>query len=251
MNDIHFSDTFSFRNITFTSYHHTDNRKGAPMSDLAYMKKGHANIVADNQSLQVKEGDVFYIPKNLSYQSYWYGEEEISFISLGFLKLNAKECTKFELQTIPCDEQLVEKIKQIPTTCNQVSCKTLSMFYDVMSEIIPKLKHASESNEEKTVEQIKHCIRQNPHCSLPVIANMCAISEPYLYALFKKIVHMTPNEYKQMVLCNMGIDLLLTTDKKIEEISNILNFSSSSYFRKVLKKHTGTTPREIRKNSGF
>ena len=49
----------------------------------------------------------------------------------------------------------------------------------------------------------------------------------------------------------MGIDLLVTTDKKIEEIADMLNFSSGSYFRKVLKKHTGCTPREIRKSRAF
>jgi transcriptional regulator GlxA family with amidase domain len=45
----------------------------------------------------------------------------------------------------------------------------------------------------------------------------------------------------------MGVELLLTTNKKIEEISEMTGFSSGSYFRKVLKKHLGYTPREIRK----
>jgi len=80
---------------------------------------------------------------------------------------------------------------------------------------------------------------------------MCMISEPYLYTLFKKVTHITPNDYKQKILCEMGIELLLTTDKKIEEITTILKFSSSSYFRKVLKKHTGLTPREIKKTKSF
>jgi len=44
---------------------------------------------------------------------------------------------------------------------------------------------------------------------------------------------------------------LLTTNKTVEEIASLINFSSASYFRKVLKKHTGSTPSEIRKNRGF
>ena len=72
-----------------------------------------------------------------------------------------------------------------------------------------------------------------------------------MYEIFKKATGITPNDYKQKVLCDEGIELLLTTNKKVEEIASLTNFSSSSYFRKVLKKHTGSTPREIRKNRGF
>ena len=62
---------------------------------------------------------------------------------------------------------------------------------------------------------------------------------------------MTPNEYRQIRLCEIGIELLSTTDKKVEEICNILHFSSSSYFRKILKKYTGCTPSEIRKRESI
>jgi len=51
------------------------------------------------------------------------------------------------------------------------------------------------------------------------------------------------------VLCKKSIDLLQTTDLPIEEISGMMGFSSSSYFRKVLKEHTGKTPHEIRKDA--
>mgnify|MGYP000100461711 FL=1 len=251
MNRIIFYDNFNFLNIKFTNYHYTDNRKGSPMNYLAYMIKGDSNIVSENKTIQVKEGDVFYIPKNLSYQSYWHGDSEINFLSFGFLELNTKENTNFELQTIPCDGKLIEKIIHIPTNGKRVDCKTLSLFYDAMSEIIPNLKYSSENKEEMMVAKIKHCIRNHPHSPLHEIASMCMVSEPYLYALFKKITQTTPNSYRQKVLCERGIELLLTTDKKIEEIAGMIQFSSSSYFRKVLKKHTGSTPREIRKNRLF
>ena len=41
--------------------------------------------------------------------------------------------------------------------------------------------------------------------------------------------------------------LLMTTNISVEEISRMLNFSSASYFRKILKKYSGKTPKEIRK----
>ena len=47
----------------------------------------------------------------------------------------------------------------------------------------------------------------------------------------------------------MAVELLTTTDKTVEEISSLLRFSSAAYFRKVLRKHTGLTPKQIRKKS--
>ena len=61
--------------------------------------------------------------------------------------------------------------------------------------------------------------------------------------------HTTPNTQRQIILCERAVELLTTTDRPIEEISTALGFSSSAYFRKVMREHTGMTPREIRKNA--
>lgn len=244
MKDIFLYGNFYFINCKFNNYKYTDNRKGAPLNYLAYMKKGTAKIVSDKKTVNIKEGDVFYIPKNLGYQSYWYGEE-IDFLSFGFSSLNVREHTKFELQTVLCNENIISKINNIPINTGNVGCRELSMFYEVMADIIPLLE--CDNAEKKLTEDIKKCIQDNPHASLSEVADMCLISEPYLYLIFKKNEKITPNTYRQTVLCKMGIELLETTDKKVEEIASVLNFSSSSYFRKILKKYTGCTPREIRK----
>lgn len=249
MNNIIFSDNFIFNDFSFSNYHYTDNRKGVTYNFLAYMIKGHAEIVSDRKTIKINEGDVFYIPKNLSYQSYWHGNDKIRFLSFGFLELNTDEHSDFDLQVVPCNKDLIHKITTIPTKRN-VDCKALSVFYDVMSEVIPYMKR-TESKEKVITEQIKITIRKNPNLPFTEIARLCGISEPYLYSLFKKNTNITPNDYRQKVLCDKAVELLVTTDKKVEEISSALNFSSSSYFRKILKKHTEKTPRAIRKNRTF
>ena len=247
MNKPFLYDNFIFANYKFTDYHYFDNRKGAPLNYLAYLQKGEAKLVTDNKTLYIKENEVFYIPKNLSYQSYWYGPE-IDFLSFGFLELHTADKLKFELQKVNCDNALINKIKTIPVNSGGLNCKALSVFYDVMSEVLPKLEYNYNNHDEFLVNKIKKCIRENLFASMTEIAKMCSVSEPHLYYLFNKHEKTTPNEYRQKLLCEMSINLLITTDKKVEEISRMMNFCSSSYFRKVLKKHTGSTPREIRKN---
>ena len=84
------------------------------MNYIACMLKGTAQIESDNNTIFVKEGDVFFIPKNLGYQSYWYGDDDIKFISLGFKKLNTDDSLDFKLQIVPTGSDIIEKIKIIP-----------------------------------------------------------------------------------------------------------------------------------------
>lgn len=239
-------ESFYFANYRFRVFRHNDARDGAAHNFLGYMQKGHAEIKTEDGVLKIREGDVFFFPKGLKYQSYWMGEE-IDFLSFAYERLNINSHAKYELQAFRPSDALVEKIKSIPIVYFKIDCDALARFYEVMAEVIPQLETAPENRDEEKVESIKSCISKNPHLSIPEIAEACEVSEPHLYALFKKVSSATPNEYRQSVLCDRAVELLLTTDKTIERISDILGFSSSSYFRKILKKHTGKTPREIRK----
>jgi AraC-like DNA-binding protein len=83
------------------------------------------------------------------------------------------------------------------------------------------------------------------------VADHCGISESGLYALFKKQLGKTPNDIRAEALCQKAIGLLTTTNKSVQEISDMVGFSSTSYFRKVLRKYTGKTPLGIRKDAAF
>ena len=128
-----------------------------------------------------------------------------------------------------------------------MSCTALLEFYGLLSEVFPKMECEVRGKERAIVELASEYISSNPNCSVPEIAKVCFISEPYLYLLFKKVLGVTSNDFRQATLCEIGIQLLNTTTKSVEEISDLLGFSSYSYFRKILKKHTGFTLREIRK----
>lgn len=241
---------FIFLNVKFNKYHYTDNRVGVPLYYLAYMLKGKAKITSTDDTIYVNEGDVFFIPKNLGYQSFWYGDDEIDFLSCGFASLLTEDDLNCKLQLINCDEKVKNEISKIFESL-KLDCNSLIHFYSAMQMISPNLKKKEKSTEATITEKIKSAIDNNPYASLKEIAKLCGISESYLYSTFKHTTNSTPNDYKQKFLCDKAVEILLTTNKTVEEISSIMNFSSSSYFRKVLKKHTGSTPYEIRKNRGF
>ena len=103
----------------------------------------------------------------------------------------------------------------------------------------------------KIMQQISEYISNNPNVRISELAKHCNVSEPGLYSIFKRNLNKTPNTIRNEILCEKAILLLTTTNKSIQEISEELSFSSTSYFRKILKSYTGKTPREIRKNSAF
>ena len=240
-----FNKNFIFVLNSFRKYHYTDNLKGAPSNYLAYMLKGHAKIVSAKKTIHINAGDVFFIPVHLPYESYWYGNDEISWLSFGFSDLFTHETDDIAMQVVHCDKTLKNKIANIP--CGDVTCRTLSLFYDIFADILPEMERSFPGNEAFLVQVATKYINEHLNCSVADIARECLISEAYVYVIFKNVLGCTPNEYRRRQLIKKGAELLIHTDKKIEEISDMLNFSSCSYFRKLMKKYLNATPREIRK----
>ena len=54
-------------------------------------------------------------------------------------------------------------------------------------------------------------------------------------------------EEKHRIQIELATSLLEATDLSVEEISDRLGFSSPAYFRAVLRKNGGKSPRDIRR----
>ena len=81
----------------------------------------------------------------------------------------------------------------------------------------------------------------------PSLQKNSAISEAALYSAFKKSSDITLNQLRNNLLLEKAKDILITTDKPIECISDVLRFSSTSYVRKKFKQYFNMTPTEMRK----
>ena len=80
--------------------------------------------------------------------------------------------------------------------------------------------------------------------SLSKISNMLNLSSPYISSKFKKEVKISLSEYILKCKIDEAKYLLTHTNHSILEISTLLCFNDQSYFTKIFKRFTGTTPKK-------
>lgn len=251
MDNAEFSKNYVFAVYKRFKYNHTDNSKnqGSPSNFVALMLKGSAVLKTKKVTIDISEGEVFFIPKGELYQSFWYGDEngDIEFLSLGAQNLPISESVP--IQKLDCTPRARGLLNYFLDDLN-VNCKTVGLYYSFLGEVFLE-KKASTSHYGQITEKAVHYMYANLNSRTKDVAQYCDVSEATLYNAFAKKLKKTPNEVRQQILCEKAENLLTTTTLSVEEICSMLHFSSSSYFRKVLKKHTGKNPSMIRKENSI
>ena len=244
---------FLFHRFIFAHSHSHDHRnEGISHHYLGYMVSGCGKLISAEKelSLELAPGDVFYIPRGTRYQSFWHSEGQIIFHSYAFVFLPAPDHQKYRIQKIALSPELTDRVRHIPLI-KPVNCEAVGALYSTLAAILPLMEAEPLGAEAILCEKAIRCMTMQPDASISNIARQCTVSESAIYNAFRHVLGITPNTQRQILLCNRAIELLTTTNRPIEEISDALGFSSSSYFRKVLFSRTGQTPSEIRKKAIF
>lgn len=245
MQDPELFKSFRFRLFSFGPKHRFDNSRGVTCHHFGYLYQGSARFITEEETLEIKEGDLFYIPKGCHYRSCWNGSKKIRFESFAFDAIPWQEGTSFALQTIPLTPKLKELVEALAED-RTVNPRSVSLLYALLWEAMPAMRHASHAKGDALAQKIAHYISQHPDESLEQSARALGVSQSTLYHVFKEKLNKTPNRMRQEAKCRKAISLLSSTDLSVEEISSRAGFSSSSYMRKLLRAATGKTPLQIR-----
>ncbi|MHC5249089.1 AraC family transcriptional regulator [Enterococcus sp. LJL90] len=99
------------------------------------------------------------------------------------------------------------------------------------------------------VSQALEIINQDAFYTIAVseIADTLAVHPSHLSRLFKKDIGISIKEYITELRLSVGNDLLSTTKRSVQEISELLGFASLQAFSKAFKKRNGLTPSAYRK----
>ena len=106
----------------------------------------------------------------------------------------------------------------------------MAALYAILATLYPKMKKEQaliNSAITPAIDYIENHFKES--ISIKALTDLCNLSESHFFALFKKQTGLSPTHYKHNLLVQNAIDMLTTSDKTIEEISEELNFSSLSF----------------------
>lgn len=239
-----FINSFSFRSVNLTKSHHANFVSGLNHNYITHLINGTAKLVCEEKNITLNPGDMAFIPRGLKYHSHWYGNPEISFNAYSFLNFPDNLSPVFNLQKLETTPEIIKSLSEVPLD-NTMDFYSVGKFFLFLDLVYKQIKKSCSDNDQKLLKKAMDYIILHPDSDVPVIAKHCFISETKLYELFK-LTNTTPSKFKMSVKLEKAVNLLVSTDKKIEDISQICGFSSTSYFRKNFFKAYAMTPKEIR-----
>lgn len=223
---------------------------------ISFMLKGKATFITENSEFTITEGDVLFIPLGECYISKWEAEYQTECFSFHF-RIKNSDSPFFNKSThiqgiYNCEylkETFITVEKQINSNNPLENIAGFGNFYILFSQIYEKLELTHRISDHNI--QIAHTYINEHYkekINIEHLAELCNLSVPNFYRKFKSAYHSTPVTYKNLLLTEKAIELLIShPEKSIEKISDELGFESAVYFRKLFKKTTGKTPLEYRK----
>ncbi len=218
---------------------------------------GKYNDCSDSRIINVKPGDIIFVPVTSRYISEWSGNPEIKYISIHFSFEESgifSRNRKYILQKITPDgyEELKSDFRWILDHYNKGETEQLiamSKFYGILGKILPYLKSKTVQPIEPRMTDAIEYIEKNfeKEITVETLAKISNMSVSRFFPQFKKSLGVTPTEYINNYRINRAIIMLINdSNMSIEAISDASGFQSAAYFRRVFKKITGKTPREYK-----
>lgn len=201
--------------------------------------------------VHVDPGDMIIVPDAARYLSHWSGSPVISYITFHFI-LEESFGGNISIQKVCGLEHLTKDFifAYDNFSTAQRPFKVLSIFYNLLDEVIPKIQRNSEkqirTSVKKAIDYITFHYKEN--IAIQELAAIANLSASRFFTVFKEETGVTPIEYKNRICIKNAEKMLLTSDLSIEEIAEKLGFNSSAYFRRTFKAFTGQSPREYKNN---
>lgn len=211
---------------------------------------GEAEYSFDGRKMNVKQGEVAFLPKGARYEC---RTKDSIYMSINFsANIEKPKISFFSLESFHGANYAIESFTELWNFGGEEGkYKCLSMFYDLLS-YISRLKNMEKSEEKKYklikpgVEYLKANI-YSPDLRIDKLHTLCGISDTYLRRIFKERFHVTPQEYVLSSRLTHAKSILDSGDyDSIKEVSELVGYTDPLYFSKAFKKLYGYSPSDIK-----
>jgi len=256
------------RNYTFLSHWHDD-------FEFILVTKGSMFYYINGKSVFLETGDAVFVNSRRLHSSFAPGGNECEYICF------------LVHPTLLCASSYIEEKYILPIIGGGVDYLTLSGKSEEAADALRIIREAynlmTEDDFELKIQKIifdlwyeiykltddspRAIVPQNYHLSalkamiefinkhynekitLEQIGRAGGFGETSCCRIFKKYTNKTPLNFLIDHRLQKGIELLLSTDLTVTEISTQTGFSSPSYFSEMFKKSYGCSPREYKQNN--
>lgn len=226
-----------------------------------YVTRGVGYIETVGKKYTVRAGDFFFLNK---LKPHYYYTDQKQLLEKIFITVNGTLIDKLievygltesvfirkiDVQDILLDmHKILEKVTDENKTENfrMIEIKMLEM----IQKVSPVAQSAAHSPQKDLAELIQNYIENNFESpfTLDTIANYFFISKAHAIRVFKERYGVTPMQYALNRRMEIAKHLLSYTKLHINEISDILCFSSSKHFASTFHARCGMSPYAYRKS---
>jgi AraC-like DNA-binding protein len=256
----------------------------SPFTRLYLVKDGEGDIIFNQKKYELKRGHLYLVPSftlcNYSSETF-LGHVYIHFIPqvTGGTDLFKLFGFKYELKANDADYQLMERIVElnpgrrlthldpgkyskdelVPPNAPVASAKqiagsmeTQGILLQLFSRFIASEATTSGASEPKLNSKINQVVGHiHANLSKPLtiaeLAGICELSNDYFSRLFLKVMGMRPIDYINRKRIEDAQLQLVATNDPIEKIALDVGIDNFSYFNRMFKKYSCSTPGEYRR----
>lgn len=213
-------------------------------SALAFRISGSATISAGAKEYYIHTNDILYMPQNMGYTAK-YTDTEMLVIHF----VTARSDKELEVYSFQNTEQIYKLFLSTLTIWKNkepgFTVYALAKLYTILGTI---LENNTKTNLPQHFLKAVSFINSNYKNSTLSVDMICAeagISATVFRQLFKKNYSKTPTEYITDLRLEYARNLI-SGGMTIENAAHESGFADSKYFARVVKKHLGCTPRELK-----
>ena len=244
-----------------------------PFSELFYVINGQGAFLAEGSEFPVKQNDMVIINPHVQHTEKSLPGAPLNYIVLGIeglsfsfgrlataragvssqptpdtvYKHNMSKTNVYSYLNIMLEE-ITEQQEDYEAVCqNLLEVLLICILRSGSLSVVPD--NSRLLNRECT--QIKNYLDANysEDITLDTLSALTHMNKYYLAHTYTKYMGLSPINYLLQKRIQEGKSLLESTSYSIAQISDLLGFSSQSYFSQAFRKATGMTPMQYRKHS--
>lgn len=218
-----------------------------PYHAISFRIKGKADFIHGENSAQVQENELIFVPKDYDYIIQAHQAEDVIVIHFDA----DLECSEIQIFAPTDAEIFISLFNEINAIWQNRAVGYKHKAYSLLHSILEAVTIQTEKSHIAHLDISEHFenalafMRSNfsdPNLSIETLAKIANVSSVYFRKLFKRFYAISPLKYLTQLRLKRAKSLLKTGYYTVEEVATQCGFNDPKYFSTSYKRHYGKPP---------